>query len=193
MSRDDQIRWDKQHANSGKRAQPANFLEEIIENESWAISRGKALDIACGKGRNALFLAERGFDVVAVDVSPVALNEGQRLAKEKSLTITWQQADLESRALPEARFDVVIDFNYLQRSLIPQLKAAVKRGGFFIFETFLIDQQTLGHPSNPDYLLRHNELLNFCRDLRVLFYREGKFRDGSDQSFRAGILAQKIL
>jgi hypothetical protein len=85
----------------------------------------------------------------------------------------------------------VINFKYLQRSLIPQLKAAVKRGGFFIFETFLIDQQTMGHPSNPDYLLRHNELLNFCRDLRVLLYREGKLREGSAPSFRAGILAQK--
>ena len=191
MSGDDQVRWDKQHADSAKAEQPASFLREVIESDSWEIPRGRALDIACGKGRNALFLAERGFEVVAIDVSPVALREGQQHASGKPLTITWQQADLESIALPEESFDVVINFKYLQRSLIPQLKAAVKRGGFFIFETFLIDQQTMGHPSNPDYLLRHNELLNFCRDLRVLLYREGKLREGSDPSFRAGILAQK--
>lgn len=191
MSGDDQVRWDKQHADSVKAEQPASFLREVIESDSWEIPRGRALDIACGKGHNALFLAERGFEVVAIDVSPVALQEGQRHANGKPLTITWQQADLESIALPEESFDVVINFKYLQRSLVPQLKAAVKRGGFFIFETFLIDQQTMGHPSNPDYLLRHNELLNFCRDLRVLLYREGKLREGSDPSFRAGILAQK--
>ena len=192
MSLDDQVRWDKQHADSVKTGQPSSFLREVVENDFWEIPRGRALDIACGQGRNALFLAERGFDVVAIDVSPVALREGQQQANGKPLTITWQQADLESIALPEERFDVVINFKYLQRSLMPQLKAAVKRGGFFIFETFLIDQQTIGHPSNPDYLLRHNELLNDCRDLRVLFYREGKFRDASSApSFRAGILAQK--
>ena len=193
MSRDDQIRWDKAHAASHKSEQPTSLLAEVIENDSWVIPPGKALDVACGKGRNAVFLAQLGFDVTAIDVSPVALQEGQRLAKEKSLTIKWQQADLASFDLPEAHFDVVINFNYLQRSLVRQLIACLRGGGHLIFETFLIDQQTLGHPSNPDYLLRHNELLNFCRDLRVLFYREGKFRDGSEESFRAGILAQKIL
>jgi len=191
VSCDDQIRWDKRHGDSAKAEQPASFLREVIESDSWAIPRGRALDIACGKGSNALFLAERGFEVVAIDISPVALREGQQQAEESSLTITWQQADLESIALPEESFDVVINFKYLQRSLIPQLIAAVKRGGFFIFETLLIDQQTMGHPSNPDYLLRHNELLHVCRDLRVLFYREGKLGEGSDLSFRAGILAQK--
>lgn len=193
MSQDDQIRWDKQHADFTKREKPSSFLREIIESDSWLTSRGRALDIACGKGANALFLAEQGFEVVAIDVSPVGLHVGQRLAKEKSLTIAWQQADLESLALPEESFDLVVNIKYLQRSLIPQLKAAVKRGGFFIFETFLIDQQTLGHPSNPDYLLRHNELLNFCRDFRVLFYREGKSHDGGEASLRAGIVAQKSL
>lgn len=192
MSRDDQIRWDQQHADSPRTEQPSSFLREIIESNSWEIPRGRALDIACGKGRSALFLAEQGFVVVAIDISPVALQEGRRRAQEKLLTIAWQQADLEQIRLPENSFDLVINFNYLQRSLIPQLKAALKSGGHVIFETYLIDQQAIGHPKNPDYLLAHNELLDHFRELRVLHYREGKFRDGDEPSFRAGILARKI-
>ncbi|HET9549784.1 MAG TPA: methyltransferase type 12, partial [Candidatus Binatia bacterium] len=69
---------------------------------------------------------------------------------------------------------------------------ALAPGGYIVFETYLIDQQTIGHPENPDYLLAHNELLNYFRDLRILYYREGKFTDGPEPSFRAGILAQKL-
>jgi len=192
LSRDDQIRWDQQHADSPRTEQPSSFLREIIESGSWEIPRDRALDIACGKGRNALFLAEQGFDVVAIDISSVALEEGRRLAREQSLSISWQQADLEQVRLPENRFDLIVNFNYLQRPLIPQLKAALKSGGHVIFETYLIGQQAIGHPKNPDYLFAHNELLDHFRELRVLYYREGKFRAGDESSFRAGILAQKI-
>lgn len=108
------------------------------------------------------------------------------------MTILWQQEDLEQIRLPENGFDLVINVNYLQRALIPRLKAALKTGGHVIFETYLIDQRAIGHPRNPDYLLAHNELLNHFREFRVLYYREGKFRDGDEPSFRAGILAGKI-
>lgn len=191
MSQIDRLRWDRQHAESGGTQEPSSSLREIIESDSWEIPRGRALDVACGKARNALFLAEQGFDVVAIDISPVALEEGQKRAQEKSLTISWQQADLEKIRLPENCFDLVINFSYLQRSLIPQLKAALKSGGQVIFETYLIDQQAIGHLKNPDYLLVHNELLDQFRDFRVLYYREGKFHDGDEPSFRAGILARK--
>lgn len=192
MSRDDQIRWDRQHADSPRTEQPSSFLREIIESDSWEIPRDRTLDIACGKGRNALFLAEQGFDVVAIDISSVALEEGRRRAREKSLSLSWQQADLEQIRLPENSFDLIVNFNYLQRSLIPQLKAALKSGGHVICETYLIGQQAIGHPKNPEYLLAHNELLDHFRELRVLYYREGRFRDGDEPSFRAGILARKI-
>lgn len=192
MSQEDRERWDRQHVETTGTEQPAAFLREIIEGGIWDLPRGRALDVACGKGRNALYLAAQGFDVTAVDVSPVALAAGRRRAEERSLAITWQQADLDNFEFDERSFDLVINFNFLQRSLMPRLLAAVKRGGFFIFETFLIDQQAVGHPHNPDYLLRHNELLHYCRELRVLFYREGKFRDGNEPSFRAGILAQQL-
>jgi SAM-dependent methyltransferase len=191
MTTGDQVRWDRQHAAGHGSDHASGFLKEILLSDSWPIPRGRALDIATGKGRNAIFLAEQGFDVVAIDVSPVALDEARQRAAGKSLSISWQQADLERIELPEATYDLVVDFNYLQRSLIPQIKAALKPGGHAIFETYLIGQEILGHPKNPAYLLRHNELLELFRDFRVLCYREGKFSAGEEPAFRAGILAEK--
>ena len=191
MTTGDQVRWDRQHAAGHGSNHASGFLKEILLSDSWPIPRGRALDIATGKGRNAIFLAEHGFDVVAIDVSPVALDEARQRAAGKSLSISWQQADLERIELPEATYDLVVDFNYLQRSLIPQIKAALKPGGHVIFETYLTGQEILGHPKNPAYLLRHNELLELFRDFRVLCYREGKFSAGEETAFRAGILAEK--
>jgi tellurite methyltransferase len=191
MALDDQTRWDRQHATMPTAQEPSSFLKEILQSDHWSIPLGKALDIAAGKGRNAIFLAERGFEVVGIDVSSVALKEAQRCAEEKSLHIAWQQADLEQIELPPARYDLVLNFNYLQRPLVQQIKKTLKPGGRVIFETYLTDQSTIGHPKNPAYLLRHNELLEFFRDFRVLYYREGKFLQSGERAFLAGLLAQK--
>jgi len=192
LSRDDQVRWDKQHADSPGAAQPATFLRQVFASDAWQLPRGRALDIACGKGGNSLCLAELGFEVVAMDISAVALAEGRRAADLQQLRIDWRQTDLEAVRLDEVAYDVVVNFNYLQRSLIPQIKRAVKLGGYVIYETYLIDQKEIGHPKNPDYLLRHNELLEHFHDFWVLYYREGKFSEGDEASYRAGILARRI-
>jgi tellurite methyltransferase len=192
MSLDDQMRWDRQHAETHGTEQPSTFLRQILETDSWQFPPGRALDIAAGKGRNAIYLAERGFKVVAVDISKVALDMARLHAQQKRVEIDFQQFDLEESAFPEGEYDLILNINYLQRSLIPKIKTALKRGGHVIFETYLIDQQAFGHPKNPNYLLAHNELLTHFRDFRILYYREGKFSDGAEPSFRAGIFATKI-
>jgi SAM-dependent methyltransferase len=191
MSQDDQIRWDRQHGESRGAGEPSRFLQEIFAGGAWEIPPGEALDIACGTGRNAIFLAQRGFQVVGMDISAVALGEARRRAVEANLKIDWQQVDLEKVELVVSGFDLIVNFNYLQRSLIGPMKAALRVGGYVIFETYLIDQAAVGHPKNPDYLLGHNELLDHFRDFRVLCYREGKFCDATEPSFRAGLLARK--
>ena len=192
MTRDDQSRWDRRHADSHEATTPSSFLQKIFDSDHWTIPPGKALDVATGKGRNALFLATRGFQVTAIDISAVGLEEGRKRARENSLLIAWQQADLDNLELAAAAYDLIVNINYLHRSLIPQIKRAVKNGGHVLFDTYLIDQQAIGHPKNPNYLLSHNELLDHFRDFRVLLYREGKFVDGARASFRAGILAQRL-
>ena len=129
MSLDDQVRWDRQHAQTGGAELPSSFLREIFESARWEIPWGRALDVACGKGRNALFLAELGFEVVAMDISAVALEEGRWRAQERSLAISWQHADLEQIQLPQAAYDLIINFNYLEPSLIPKIKLALRVGG----------------------------------------------------------------
>jgi SAM-dependent methyltransferase len=166
-------------------------LTEIFAADSWPLPRGPALDLASGSGRNALFLAQQGFDVLAIDVSAAALEQGRRRAEAQQLTIQWQQADLEDVQLPESAFALIVNVDYLQRSLFPQIKKALTIGGYAIFETYLIDQQALGHPRNPAYLLGHNELLEVFAGFRILWYREGRFRHDDAAAFRAGILAQK--
>jgi len=192
MSSDDQTRWDRQYGVSTGTDQPSSFLREILDSGAWEIPRGSALDVAAGTGSNAIFLAERDFRVVAIDISSIALDEARRRAEKKCLSISWQQADLEQIELPQAAYDVIVNLNYLQRSLFPLIRKALKINGWVIFETYLIDQQTVGHPKNPAYLLHHNELLEQFGDFRVLHYHEGKFRDTEQPVFRAGILAQKV-
>ena len=191
MALDDRARWDEKHAAEHATQKPSSFLKEIFETDSWPLPKGRALDIATGKGRNAIFLAEHGFQVVGIDISPVALEMARRTSQEKSLAIDWQEADLERIELPKGDYDLVLNFNYLQRSLVPQIKKTLKPGGWVIFETYLIDQSKIGHPISPDYLLLHNELLDFFRDLRVLYYREGKCPHSGEKAFRAGLLAEK--
>jgi len=192
MSTDDRIRWDKQHLNSPGGQPPSAFLRAIVESDAWPILRGTALDLACGKGRNAIYLAQRGFAVTGLDISQVALAEGRRRAQQQELQIDWQQRDLEASELASGDFDLVINFNYLQRSLFQPIQHAVKRGGHVIFETYLIDQAEFGQPKNPDYLLQHNELLDCFRAFRVLSYHEGRCDDGAAPAFRAGIFAQRV-
>ena len=190
MSAEDQARWDCKHAGSGTTEIPADFLREVLESDGWTIPCGRALDLACGKGRNAIFLATRGFQVTAVDISPIALEEARRRAR--SLSIDWRQYDLQHIHLCAEEYDLIVAINYLQRSLIPQIKRAIKKGGYIVWDTYLIDQKEIGRPNNPEFLLNRNELLDHFRDFRVALYREGKFSESSEPAFRAGILAQRI-
>jgi tellurite methyltransferase len=192
MAKNDRARWDLQHGETPGAQAPSKFLQEMVDSDHWNLRRGKTLDIAAGKGRNALFLASRGFQVTAIDISAVGLEQGRKQAEALSLSIAWEEADLENMELAPAQYDLILDFNYLQRSLIPQIIGALRPGGQVIFETYLIDQQAVGHPKNPEYLLGHGELLNHFREFRILQYHEGRFADVGEPSFRAGLLAQKI-
>jgi tellurite methyltransferase len=149
---------------------PSQFLVDNID----LLPKGLALDIAMGSGKNSIFLAKQGFNVVGVDSSEFAVQSALQFAQQDGVTFMGQVADLETNyEITENYFELIICFNYLQRSLIPQIKKGLKIGGMIVFETYLIDQIQFGWPHNPDFLLRHNELLDMFRDFRCLRYREG--------------------
>ena len=166
--------------------QPAQFL---VENTD-LLPRGRVLDVAMGSGRNAIYLARMGFRVEGVDASREVVEEALARAREEGISIRTRVEDLEKIPyIDEEAYDLVICFNYLQRSLMPQVKNWVKPGGMLVYETFIVDQVQFGKPLNPDHLLRHNELLHTFRDFRVLRYSEGIIQG---KKAIASILAQKV-
>ena len=166
---------------------PSQFLVDNVE----LLPGGRVLDVAMGKGRNAVYLAGMGFEVEGVDISEEAVKSASEWARESGVDITARVADLEGDFfIEEGAYDVIICFNYLHRPLIPQIKKGLRRGGIIVYETFTVEQARYGKPSNPDYLLKHNELLEMFRDFRCLFYREGIIEN---RKAVASLIAEKSL
>ncbi len=169
---DNRTAWDKTYSRQdyvfGK--DPVAFLVEHVDK----LPKGKALDIAVGEGRNAVFLAKKGFQVEGVDISVVGLRKAQKLAAENGVKIQTTNADLNKYRIKPNTYSVILDFYYLQRNLIPQIKAGLKKGGVVVFETY-----TLEHLKNPgsgawekEFLLQPGELKNAFADFEILHYSE---------------------
>ncbi len=165
---------------------PSPFLTQNIT----LLPRGRALDIAMGSGRNTVYLAKMGFDVEGVDFSKEAIENALKEAENADVKIKAQVADIEARdySIEKNAYDVIICFNYLHRPLIHQIKKGLKKSGVIVYETYIIDQAQFGKPSNPDFLLKHNELLEMFRDFRCLRYYEGIT---DDKKAIARIIAEK--
>ena len=153
----------------------------LVQNADLLPRRGSALDVACGSGRNALWLAEHGLAVLGLDRDPVRLTELQRLAVERRLGLETKACDLEApgAGLGREQYDVVVVFNYLHRPLFPAILSALRPEGLLVYETFNAAQAARGKPSNPDFLLQPGELLERVCGLEILRYREGDFEDRS--------------
>ena len=168
---------------------PASFLMDNVH----MLPKGRALDVAMGHGRNAIYLARMGFEVEGVDISADAVADTLGAVRQAGVTIKAHVADLErGYEIEKDVYNLIICFNYLQRSLIPQIKDGLQHSGMVVYETFLIDQAQWGKPKNPDFLLKHNELLDMFRDFRVLRYREGVFEEQGEKRAIASILAEKV-
>jgi len=164
---------------------PAPFLVAHVD----LLPMGRAFDLAMGYGRNALFLAQAGFEVEGADISPDAVAEALKAADNMGVRLRARVVDLESDyRLEPGAYDVIICFNYLYRPLIPEIINGLRHGGMVVYETFIVDQARFGRPRNKDYLLEHNELLHFFRDFRCLRYHEGIMEP---QRAVAGIIAEK--
>jgi len=180
--------WDAKHrlAAEAPLSEPASIVRELLP----LLPTGPALDIACGTGRHALFLAARGQHVTAVDFSSMALETLEARARSthtpvrrsSSVPATGRhlhggldlvQANLEETQLPEHRYDLIICVQYLQRSLFSQMVRALRPDGVLLMETFTRAQlECTGGPRNPAYLLETGELREAFPELCVLFYRE---------------------
>jgi len=183
----DKEKWDKRYSHISTERGPASLL---VEN-AHLLPGGKALDVAMGSGNNAFFLACRGYEVTGVDISTVAVTSVRERAEENGLLIQAVEADLGQFSVDEDAYDLVVNFYYLDRNIIPKLKKGLKKNGIIFFETYTTEQRQFGGPSNPDHLLKPNELLLSFLDFFIIFYHE-RIIPGKEPRAVASLIAQKV-
>jgi SAM-dependent methyltransferase len=178
----DRQRWDRKY---GAGDGPAHFQpNRLLVDHTYLLSKGHALDVACGFGGNALFLAGQGYRVDAVDVSGVALGQLQAEAARRGVTIDLVQADLSRWTVPASRYDLITVFCYFSRSLFPILAAALCPDGL-LFQANRNHSILERRPGfNPAYLASMGELskLALGAGLEILHSGDG-LPEAPDLSF----------
>ncbi|NQU63736.1 MAG: methyltransferase domain-containing protein [SAR324 cluster bacterium] len=165
----DEIKWNERYR-TGKYPLTVN---DVVESYFHFAEPGRALDIAAGNGRNALFLAENGFLIDAVDISGVALE----MIQAKNPAINCLHEDLDTYIPDPESYNLIINVNFLDRRLFPYIQKALKKDGILIFRTFL-DTHLMGTNqtnSRKNNYLCSNELLQAFISFQILLYREQEF------------------
>jgi rhodanese-related sulfurtransferase len=170
---------------------PSSFLVESFD----LLPKGLALDLAMGEGRNAIYLATRGFDVDAVDVDPNAVAQARASARKLGAPIRAIVGNVEDGTyiIPIETYSVILVFHYLHRPVFQDIKDGVVPGGVVVYQTYTTEQQRFGPPSSPDHLLQPGELEQVFADWDILRYREvtGPARSDGRPRAIAGIVARK--
>jgi 2-polyprenyl-3-methyl-5-hydroxy-6-metoxy-1,4-benzoquinol methylase len=170
MSLKDKEKWNAKYGSSAclTGREPSGWL---VEHAHLLTGKGQALDIAMGEGRNTLFAASLGYDVLGIDISDVGVSRAESLARENKLTIRTRVADLDSYQIEEYSYDLILCFYFLERNLFDGILKGLKSGGILIYETFTVDYlQYSGF--KREWTLERDELRKAFSGLSVLDYRE---------------------
>ncbi len=188
VSQDSKTQWDQRYSRStfifGKT--PAQFL---AENYQYIPFEASVLDLGMGEGRNAVFLAQKGYKVTGVDISSVAVKKAYLLAQEFGVKIKGVVASLDDYKFPPQSYDAIICFYYVDRSLIEKMKTWLKPGGIIIYESFTTRERSKSKPSTLEDsgYLKERELLSLFPGMRILKYEEPLH----EKEFRSGIILRK--
>ncbi|EMA39661.1 class I SAM-dependent methyltransferase [Halobiforma nitratireducens] len=187
---DDRARWNEKYADPAFELpdEPIPELERRIET----LPDGRALDVATGTGRNAIFLAEHGYAVDALDVADAALERARRRANERDVDVNWVRADLEEYPLEDrAEYDIVTVSFFTALEHLPALKAALAPGGVLVYEHHLRSSDPIDMgPSSDTHRFRSNDLLRACLDLTILHYEERRRPESMGMGAVATVVAR---
>jgi tellurite methyltransferase len=180
----DRERWNRKY----RERPPSKSVSAIVKKYYRMADRGLALDLAAGGGRNALFLARRGFRVHAVDISEV----GFLGLAARHPDLHPVVADLDRFDIPADRYNLIVNVRFLSRRLFPHIIEGLIPGGVLIFQTYLQDPDH-GEPSgmSRDYLLRDNELLRSFLPLSIRYYSEAPHDEPHTPGWLASLVAMK--
>lgn len=188
VSQDSKTQWDQRYSRPtfiyGK--SPAEFL---AENYHYIPYEANVLDMGMGEGRNAVFLAQKGYKVTGIDISSVAVKKAHLLAQEFGVKFKGIVASLKDYKIPPGSFDAIICFYYVDRTLIDKMKSWLKPGGILIFEAHTTREKAnrRGEALDEDFLLKEQELLRLFPGMRVLKYEEPLH----EKEFRSSIILKK--
>ena len=165
MSGIDRDKWDKRYRDGAyaERTHPSEFLQDWVGK----IPTGRAIDLACGSGRNALYLAKQGFDVDAVDISAQALDRAQKTAQGMGVSVNWLEHDLDEPLQLEDSYQLILIIRYVNLPLIQQMTANLAPGGFLVCEQHLVTEAEVIGPTNSVYRVSSGHLLTVAEGLDI--------------------------
>lgn len=185
---DSKTQWDEKYSRPtfifGK--SPAVFL---AENYQYIPYEGTVLDMGMGEGRNAVFLAQKGYKVTGIDISSVAVKKAYLLAQEFGVKIKGVVASLKEYKIQPNSFDAIVCFYYVDKSLVEKMKTWLKPGGVLIYEAYTLREKSKNkrHSMDDGNFLREQELLRLFPSMRVLKYEEPLH----EKEFRSSIILRK--
>ncbi|HTY22503.1 MAG TPA: class I SAM-dependent methyltransferase [Desulfomonilaceae bacterium] len=167
LLKSDREKWDQRYS-----AEPNDIPapDPFLVQHSNILNTGRALDLACGRGGNAVFLAERGYRVDAVDISFVALSRLRAEADRRRLDIDCVVADLDDFWLPESFYELVVVFYFFSESLVHGIKDTLKPGGLLFYATFNRRHTSVQPGFNPDYLVEPEALGKYFAQFEILIH-----------------------
>jgi len=164
-----------------------NPVEMLAQYAHLLPSQGQALDLACGLGGNAFFMAKHGLSVDAWDISDVAVERINN--RTQANPVHASAVDVDNAAFPVEKYDVITVSRFLNRDIAPQLIAALKPNGLLFYQTFTLEKAIAGGVSNPKFLLKRAELLSLFASLSPIIYHE----EGAIGDLKKGIRNEAIL
>jgi len=191
MSKQDREKWNQRYAeDSYHKNNPVVLLEDWLPK----MPVGKALDVACGAGRNAISLAQAGFRVDAIDISSAGLRKARQQAESRGLGINWIEHDLDRVFRFETDYDLIVVMWYVNLALITRLCGCLADGGYLLCEEHLITDQDVIGPTSSNYRVAPGALREAVSGVDVLLYEEVIESGSADERVAsARIVAKKSL